>query len=540
MTLETLIAETGTKAVTGDLRSEVADICYDSRQAGPGTVFVALRGATSDGHRFIAAAVEAGCAAVVAEELPDWGGGGREGVPWIHVEDTRRALASLSATFFGHPSRDLAVAGITGTNGKTTVAFLTHHLLSATWHRCGLLGTVTYDTGLERLPAARTTPESRDLQELLAKIRDAGSLGVAMEVSSHALVQHRTDGVAFDVAVFTNLSQDHLDYHKTMDAYFASKAILFDGLADAPPTPKGRGTKPRRPTAVINIDDPYGRRLIRRLEGRAETLTYGMGVRADFRAVSARSTFDGTSYQLEARGRSFLVRTPHIGDFNVYNSLAALATCSALGVNFREAVENLADAPQVPGRMESVADNVPFRVFVDYAHTPDALEKAIATLRALDPKRLITVFGCGGDRDRSKRPLMAAAAGRGSDLCIVTSDNPRTEDPNAILQEISLGMRDHRHTLIQDRKEAIGVAIQGAAAGDIVLIAGKGHEDYQEFATETIPFDDRRVARSFVARWRSRSSDALREEIRSESPDPDPDPDRDSDPGERPRWEVRE
>ncbi|MBX6326894.1 MAG: UDP-N-acetylmuramoyl-L-alanyl-D-glutamate--2,6-diaminopimelate ligase, partial [Chthoniobacterales bacterium] len=345
---------------------------------------------------------------------------------------------------------------------------------------CGLIGTVRYEIGERILPAIRTTPESSDLQELLAQIANAGCKAASMEVSSHALAQDRTRGIEWDVAVFTNLTQDHLDFHGTMENYFQSKAKLFVELASQ--------RKKRRPVAIVNIDDPYGARLLDKIDRRLAVITYGMGVRADFRASNYRGDFTGTSYQLDARGKSYLVRLPLIGRFNVANSVAALAAANALGVNLREAVLSLAKSPQVPGRLELVPAKRQFQVFVDYAHTPDALANVIRTLRELEPRRLIVVFGCGGDRDRQKRPLMAEIVDRHADYAIITSDNPRKEDPEAIIADIEKGFRSTHYEKITDRAQAISRAVALAQPRDIVLIAGKGHETYQEFADYTIPF----------------------------------------------------
>jgi UDP-N-acetylmuramoyl-L-alanyl-D-glutamate--2,6-diaminopimelate ligase len=329
-----------------------------------------------------------------------------------------------------------------------------------------------------------------DLQEWLARMVAHGCGGVAMEVSSHALVQHRADGIAFDAAIFTNLTQDHLDFHGTMEAYFEAKALLFDQLA---------AQADKKPTAVINIDDPAGRKLVARLGSRVRVVRYGLGATADYRATNVRFDATGTRYQLEIGERKLLVRLPLIGRFNVSNSLAALAGATACGLNLREAVTNLAQAPQVPGRLESVAGKRAFRVFIDYAHTPDALENALATVRELGPRRVIAVFGCGGDRDAGKRPLMGGVAARLADYSILTSDNPRSESPAAILDDIKAGFTSAACEVIEDRRQAIGRAIELAQDGDIVLIAGKGHEDYQEIAGERKPFSDVGIARTLLA-----------------------------------------
>ncbi len=467
---------------------EIGRLRYDSRGVEPGDVFFALRGEEADGHDFIGKALEAGAAGIVAESERPPG----LTVPWLRVQGSRLALALAADAYYGHPSRDLRVVGVTGTNGKTTTAFLLHHLVCASWHRCGLIGTVRYDLGDETAEAERTTPESEELQRCLGRMRDAGCRAAVMEVSSHALAQERAAGVHFAVGIFLNLSQDHLDYHGNMESYFEAKARLGELLVSPGPG--------KKPALAVNIDDRYGERLVRRYEGKVELTTFGMGMKAEFRASDLRTGLWGTTFRLQARGRSHLVRLPLIGRFNVYNAMAALTGAVSLGLNFREAVHNLAEAPQVPGRMEALEHGGGFRVFVDYAHSPDALEKALETLRALDPKRLIVVFGCGGDRDRTKRPKMGAAAARLADYTVLTSDNPRGEDPAAILTQIEAGMGSAPRLVVSDREEALATALAGARPGDVVLIAGKGHEDYQETAGRRIPFDDRRVAARLLAR----------------------------------------
>ena len=485
MQLKSFLDATPVRQVIGPLDRQVENIAYDSRRVQRHTMFVALRGEKTDGHQFIGQAIDKGASVIVAErEQKD------PRVTCLVVENTRTALADFSATFYGHPARKLKLAAVTGTNGKTTTTFLIKHICENAGLRCGLVGTVRYEIGERVLPAIRTTPESLDLQELLAQIASAGCKAAAMEASSHALAQDRTRGLEWDVAVFTNLTQDHLDFHGTMDNYFEAKAKLFAALA----TQKRK----REPFAIVNIDDRYGRQLLDKIDKRVAVVTYGMGTRADFRASNYRAEFSGTSYQLDAHGKSYLVRLPLIGRFNVGNSVAALGAANALGINLRNAVLSLAKAPQVPGRLELVPARRQFQVFVDYAHTPDALGNVLRTLRELEPQRLIAVFGCGGDRDRQKRPLMAEMADRLADYSIITSDNPRKEDPNAIVSEIEKGFRSNHYEKIVDRTEAINRAVALARRRDIVLIAGKGHETYQEFGDHTIPFDDIQVARRAI------------------------------------------
>ncbi len=479
MTLKELIDSMPTKrASQGGSTLQVEGLCYSSRDVVPGSVFFALRGSTVDGHQFIGDAVDAGAIAVVAEDVaPD-----PCAFPWIQVVDSREALAHASAAYHGHPSRKLKVTGVTGTNGKTTITFLLHYLLKRSQHVAGMLGTVHYDLGDELRPATHTTPESLQIQSLLREMVDSGCRGAVMEVSSHALHQHRVDSVAFDAGIFTNLTQDHLDYHGTLHDYFEAKALLGELLADQ---------DRKKPVFIVNRDDGYGQRLVRRFEHRLDLITYGMGVKCDFRATRIASDFNGTRFELEAKGRSFLVRLPLIGRYNVYNAMAALAATKAMGLNLREAVHHLESCPQVPGRLESIDHQGGFKVYVDYAHTPDALENVLKITRDLSPRRLICVFGCGGNRDRGKRVLMGQAARRGANFSVVTSDNPRNEDPNAIIEDIVKAYEGVGYVAIADRREAIREAIGAAQRGDIVVIAGKGHEATQQFAEETVPFDDR-------------------------------------------------
>ena len=482
MQLKTLIAAITPRQIFGPLDREVESIAYDSRRVQKNTLFVALKGEKSDGHQFIGEAIDRGASSIVSEREEK-----HTRATTVVVENSREALADLAAAFYQRPARRLKMAGVTGTNGKTTTTFLIKHICEKAGLRCGLIGTVRYEIGERILPAVRTTPESLEVQELLSQIAAAGCKAAAMEVSSHALAQERTRGLEWDVAVFTNLTQDHLDFHGTMENYFDSKTKLFTGLAAQESKKKN--------VAVINADDHYGQLLIDRIGKKTPVVTYGMGVRADFRASNYRMEFGGTSYQLDARGKSYLVRVPLIGRFNVANSMAALATANSLGVNLREAILSLAKSPQVPGRLESVPAKRQFQIFVDYAHSDDALLNVLKTLRDLGPRRLIVVFGCGGDRDRQKRPLMARVVDDNADYGIITSDNPRKENPDAIIAEVEKGFRSDRYEKIPDRAEAIARAIALAEPRDIVLIAGKGHETYQEFADHTIPFDDVQVAR---------------------------------------------
>jgi len=485
MQLKTLLAAIPVRQIVGTLDRPVESIAYDSRRVQRNGLFVAIRGEKVDGHEFIGQAVEKGASVIVADREEK-----HLRATCVVVEDTRTSLADLSAIFYGHPAQRLKLAAVTGTNGKTTTSFLIKHICEKAGLRCGLIGTVRYEIGERVLPAIRTTPESLDLQELLAQVVNAGCRAAAMEVSSHALAQNRTRGLEWNVAVFTNLTQDHLDFHGTMESYFESKVKLFTQL--------GQQENKRKPAAVVNIDDRYGQQLLNKIDKSVAIVTYGMSARADFRTSNYRVEFSGTSYQLDARGKSYLVRVPLIGRFNVANSVAALAAANGLGVDLRAAVLSLGKSPQVPGRLEMVPAKRQFQVFVDYAHTPDALANVLKTLCELQPQRLIVVFGCGGDRDRQKRPLMGEMVDRHADYAIITSDNPRKEDPSAIIAATEKGFRSTHFEKIVDRTEAINRAIALAQPRDIVLIAGKGHENYQEFADHTVPFDDIQVARRAI------------------------------------------
>ena len=464
------------------LAAGVTGIAYRSSSVRAGDAFFCVSGFAHDGHDFAEDAVQRGAAVVVATRvLPD------VGAPVVIVPDTRVALALASARFFGDPSAALDVAGITGTNGKTTTTYLLESILRAAGRSTGIIGTIETRIAGETRPAARTTPESRDLQATLAEMREAGVTSVAMEVSSHAIDLHRVEGMRFAVAAFTNLSQDHLDYHATLEEYFSVKSRLLALVA------------PQR--RVINIDDAYGRRLA---EALPSLWTVGETAEATVRASGVHMGPSATTFDLEAPAGAMRVELPLTGDYNVSNALVAAGCALALGVSLEDVAAGLSQAPQVPGRLEQVRAGQDFAVLVDYAHTPDGLEKAISAVRAVTPGRVITVFGCGGDRDPAKRPLMGSVAGRLSDVAVLTSDNPRTEDPVGIILQVKDGLARTGAALHVevDRRRAIALAIGMARTGDAVLIAGKGHEDYQIFADRTVHFDDREVAREELAkRW---------------------------------------
>jgi len=484
MTLRELAAHVPGAVVAGDASVPVTAVTHDSRKAGPGALFVAIRGTSIDGNRFVEAARKKGAAAVASEEAPHPGG------PWVRVPDAREALATLAAEVLGRPADALRLVGVTGTNGKTTTTYLIDAALRAAGHKTGLLGTVQYRVGDRQAEASRTTPESSDLQALFREMVDAGCSHAVLEVSSHSLDLKRVHGCAFQVAVFTNLTRDHLDFHGDMDRYFLAKRRLFDTYLRT----DGH--------ALINLDDDRAAELIAASRGRVWTYSVNGGP-ADLQASDIRLSLDATRFRVRTPAGDFEVRTPLLGRFNVENVVAALGAALALGLDPQTALRGISSVAGVPGRLERVLAGQDFTVIVDYAHTDDALKNLLETVRELRPRRLITVFGCGGDRDRTKRPLMAAVAARLSDVVVVTSDNPRSEPPEAILEEIQRGMnggrRAERHAIV-DRREAIVRALEMAGSGDAVVIAGKGHETYQVLRDRTVPFDDRQVARDVLTR----------------------------------------
>jgi UDP-N-acetylmuramoyl-L-alanyl-D-glutamate--2,6-diaminopimelate ligase len=472
-------------AVTGN--PDISGLQYDSRRVRPGDVFVAMHGETSDGNRFIDTAIAAGAVAVVTDSA---GESPRPQVAWAQVPHGRRALARLSANYYKHPAERVAMSGITGTNGKSTTGFLLESILQAAGRKTLLIGTIEYHVAGNILPAPHTTPEALELNQLLAQGFGDGATEGVMEVSSHALAQERTYGVPFDVAVFTNLTRDHLDYHRTMDEYFSAKEILF----------QGSGTEPPR-TAVINVDDEYGRKLLAVAKKRsAEVVTYGME-KADFHPAKVQISARGTRFDLVMPGGTVPLFSPLIGKVNVYNIMAAAAAAYARQCAAEAMVSGVEKLQRVPGRFERVDCTQPFTVVVDYAHTSDALRNLTALAREFVRQagvkgRVITVFGCGGDRDRAKRPLMGEAAGRDSDFVVLTSDNPRSEDPLAIMNDAMVGLQKSgtKYKMETDRRKAIEFAVREAGPGDIVLIAGKGHEKAQSTRQGTLPFDDVQVA----------------------------------------------
>ncbi|MDP9377371.1 MAG: UDP-N-acetylmuramoyl-L-alanyl-D-glutamate--2,6-diaminopimelate ligase [Actinomycetota bacterium] len=451
---------------------EVSRLAFDNRRVQPGTLFFCVPGFTSDGHDFAADAAARGAVALVVEREVD------VSLPQMLVPDARAAMAQISARFHGNPSSRLRVVGVTGTNGKTTTAFLVRSLLESAGMPCGLLGTVKSVVGDVEQPTIRTTPEAIELQEVLAAMADAGDLACAMEVSSHALQLRRVDGVCFDAAIFTNLTQDHLDFHPSMEEYFQAKRRLFAELE-----PEAR---------IVNIDDPYGRRLAEEFPA---AVTFGIDHPCDFRAREPELTLAGSRFELVTADGTRTVTCRLPGRFNISNVLAAVAACHALGAPLDVLVSGVAAFEAVPGRFEPVEEGQDFALLVDYAHTPDSLENVLSAARGLSRNRVVVVFGCGGDRDRGKRPQMGAIAARLADVAILTSDNPRSEDPQAIADEVLAGGSGCLRPLL-DRRAAIAEAINLAQAGDVVVIAGKGHERGQEFADgRKEPFDDVQEAR---------------------------------------------
>ena len=467
----------------GELSAEVRGIKYDSRKVESGDVFVALKGEHLDGHDFVREACRRGAVAVVVERKVE-----TPGIKVV-VRDTRKALALLSAKFFGEPARKLKIIGVTGTNGKTTVSFLVRSVLEEAGVRTGLIGTVEYIIGGRKFPASLTTPLPPELHRAFGRMVEAGDRAVVMEVSSHSLVLDRVYGLPFSVAVFTNLSRDHLDFHLTMEDYFRAKAKLFEMLE-----PSG--------WAVYNGDDPYGAML--REHTKAQLISYGLSEGVDIRAEGVVCDRQGVVFTLRSPWGDFPVRLRLSGRFNVYNALAAAGVGLALGVRPEDVVRGMVSVESVPGRFERVDLGQGFEVIVDYAHTPDALENLLLSAREISQGRVLVVFGCGGERDRGKRPRMGEVAGRLADFVFVTSDNPRSEPPERIIEDILEGMPEGaKYVVEEDRRRAIGRAIRMAREGDVVVIAGKGHESYQIVGDRKFPFDDRKVAERFLAEWKA-------------------------------------
>ncbi len=498
MTLRELLEKLPDTEAHGDITVPIDSLTCDSRSVKPGALFFALRGAQADGHRYIGPAVAAGASAVVLEDSAS----APDGIPWVLVPDGRAAMGYISALFNGNPTATRPLIGITGTNGKTTTTYLIEAILSAAGHQTAVLGTISYRFGATIIGASHTTPESTELQSAFRQLAEAGAEAYVMEVSSHALEQKRVDGCHFDVGIFSNLTRDHLDYHVTMERYLDAKSRLFSTLLR--PSPE----KPRR-RAAVNMDDPYGEEIARRCA--CPVISFGIEGRNDVRPRDVTSTVNGICATMITPAGTFEFASKLLGRFNLSNILAAVTAGVALEVPLQAIKFGIENHITVPGRMERVENTSGVTCLVDYAHTGDALENVLTTLKEIAVGRIITVFGCGGDRDNGKRPIMGRIAATMSDLAIVTSDNPRTEEPSIILQQIKagitpLGLREYRTdelnsgfaekgiTLLENRREAIRLAINLARTGDIVLLAGKGHEDYQITGTVKHHFDDREEA----------------------------------------------
>jgi UDP-N-acetylmuramoyl-L-alanyl-D-glutamate--2,6-diaminopimelate ligase len=487
MKLRELLSGLELGQVMGPTDVDIQSVAYDSRRVTPGSLFFALQGEKLDGMRFVDDAIARGAIAVASSRMrPDWLA--RE-VTWVELRSgtERRSLSRVATNWYGHPAEALKLIGVTGTNGKTTTTFLVDSILRAAGHTTGLIGTTGHRTPKGNRVASNTTPESLDLQQMFQEVRDAGGTHVVLEVSSHALAMDRLWGCRFAVAIFTNLTRDHLDYHRTFEDYFQAKRKLFEGTGAGPPD-----------VAVINCDDPYSASLDRMAR---RTLTYGLGESADLTASKLALRFQGLEFTAETPVGNIEVRSSLVGRINVYNILAAIGAGIGLDIPATKISEGIARLDQVPGRFQTIDEGQPFLVVVDYAHTDDALRNLIATARELGPQaRIITVFGAGGERDRTKRPLMGEVAGSLSDVVVLTSDNPRGEDPLRIINDVVVGLQrvNAKYRIEPDRGQALAAALEEARPGDIVLLAGKGHETYQVLANETIEFDDRERAKEIL------------------------------------------
>jgi len=496
MQIKKLIEVLSGAEVEGPLDRDVLSIQYDSRRVTPESLFIALPGLKTDGHKFVEHAVQRGAAAILVEKPV----AAIRRATVIRVPDAREAMAKLAGQFYGHPHRKMKVIGITGTNGKTTTAFMIQRILQEAGIKTGLISTVRYEIGERVIPAARTTPEAVELHEMMAQMVRQNCGAVVMEVSSHSLVQKRVLGVDFDVAVFTNLTQDHLDYHKTMDGYFDAKTVLFKSLS----------TNGKIGIADINVDDPRGRDLAA-MSLKAAKLTFGIENEATVRGQTLAVNCVGLKFEVATPKGVDRISLPLFGRYNVSNALGAIGASLALGVKLPAMARALKSLPPVPGRLERMDCGQPFQVFVDYAHTDDALKNVLTTMRESAKGRLLVCFGCGGNRDTRKRALMGRVAGELADFSVLTSDNPRKEEPRAIIAQIEEGFTHAgaaaKYEVVEERREAINRVLAVAEAGDVVVIAGKGHETYQEFADTVISFDDREVAREYLTQcWKNQPS----------------------------------
>jgi len=477
VTLEVLLSGIEVLETVGDLSCEISSIEYDSRRVKPGAFFVALPGEHVDGAVYIEEAARRGAVAVLTEESCSLGGS----FPCVHVSNARQALSQIAAAFYAHPARKLCLLGITGTNGKTTVSFMLREILCAAARRPGLIGTVRYEIGDRVLPATRTTPEAPDIQSMLAQMRRSSCDSVIMEVSSHALDQYRVEGVEFDIGVFTNLTQDHLDYHGTLEEYFEVKSRLFSQV---------------RRCAVINGDDPWGKRLLSENGETVDTVSYGFEEGVQVRGTRVQADANGSQMRVESPWGEINISLRLIGRFNLTNALAAFAAAASMGIPLKTITGALSRLENIPGRMEAIPGRRNKRVYVDYAHTDDALRNVLEALRAITPGKLVVLFGCGGNRDIGKRRLMGEVASRLADYAIITNDNPRTEIPEKIAADIAGGFdADRKYEIVLDRRAAIARGIELIGKKDVLLVAGKGHETTQEFSGTIVPFDDRETVR---------------------------------------------
>ena len=476
MKLDKLMEGIKYQVLQGELDKEIVKFEYDSRKIKPNNLFVCITGFQTDGHKYAKQAVEDGAIAIICERMPE---GIPKDVTVLQVENARAALALAAANFYDHPSEKMNIIGVTGTNGKTTTTYLIRSILTRIGHKVGVIGTIENRIGDKVIPTGRTTPESLELQELFDEMHYEKVDDVVMEVSSHALDLHRVDGCHFHIGIFTNLTQDHLDYHKTMENYKKAKGILFQ----------------RCDQSVINMDDEAGAYMCQISKG--PVLTYGIDNKADLQAENIHISAHGVQYTLDYQQKQYQVTLNIPGKFSIYNSLSAIGACLLMHVPMEDIIEGLKENQGVPGRFQTVASENGLHAIVDYAHTPDGLENILNTAHEFVTGKIITVFGCGGDRDKTKRPIMGEIAGNLSDFCVITSDNPRTENPDAILDDIEVGMLRTTcpYIKIVDRREAIDYAVKMASSGDVVVVAGKGHENYQIFANETIHFDDVEVVK---------------------------------------------
>ncbi len=471
MKVKNLLCNIEYKLLQGSVDTEFKKVEYDSRKVSENDAFLCITGFKTDGHKYALNAVKSGASVIFCEKEIE---GIDENVTVIKFENTRKALAHIAAEFYGRPSERMNVVGVTGTNGKTTTTFLIKSVLDKIGHKTGIIGTIENRIGDEVIPTERTTPESLELQELFKRMADEGCKDVVMEVSSHALDLHRVDEIRYNIGIFTNLTQDHLDYHITMENYKIAKSLLFE----------------RCLSSVINIDDEAGDFMVSKSKGRV--ITFAIDKKADLQAENIHISADGVKFTLDYEGEEYPVSLNTPGKFSIYNALGAIGACILMGIDMNTIIEGLSENKGVSGRFQTVRSKRGFNAIVDYAHTPDGLENILKTAKEFVKGRIITVFGCGGDRDRTKRPIMGEIAGIYSDYCVITSDNPRTEDPARILDDVEPGTKKSgcEYIKIVDRREAINYAVKMAKEGDVVVVAGKGHENYQIFADKTIHFDD--------------------------------------------------